>query len=277
MAEKKSDAAEGGGAAKVKRRSRGASFPSMTLAEAVALIKKIASSGTTHTNAAVASILGHQTANSGPYRTKAAGLKDFGLLSGRGDELTVTRLGLEIVHPGIGVDTDASLKRAFRSCKLFATVFDSLPKGDELEVDALASTALYNHGVAAQAKDAFARSFVKSGELAGVLITLDSGKIRLSEEAHNLAADDGAPGFETAPAAQAPRREGGTRQYAFPTTAVVNHGWPISGGTIRFVVESTRPLPATAYGLIQSVIEAGDKLAQMLGLEEAPEDDLATK
>ena len=260
---------EGSAPGKAPRRARGTGFPSMPLSDAVILIKKVASYGNTHTNAAVASFLGHQTPNSGPYRTKVAALKDYGLLAGRGDELTVTALGSEITHPGLDADPKASLARAFRSCKLFAAVYDELPTDRDLEVSALANSALHNHGVAAQAKDAFARSFVKSGESAGLLVSVADGRIRLDEPIGDT--PDASEVEVESPQVRAPAgRENPVRPVS--STAVVNHSWPIEGGTIRFVVESSRPLPASAYGVIGTVIEAGDKLAGMLGLVEvAPE------
>lgn len=258
---------------KAPKRAPGASFPSMSLSEAVTLIKKVASYGNTHTTAAVASFLGHQTSNSGPYRTKLAALKDYGLLSGRGDDLTVTPLALELVHPGLDADPKSSLSRAFRSCKLFASVYDGLPKDRDLEVVALANSALHNHGVATQAKDAFASSFVKSGETAGLLVLVDGGKIRLLDEAAEGPSDSVNPDSGGAHASRIPKGSVTPALPPVPESAVVNHSWQITGGTIRFIVESSRPLPATAYSMIGSVIEAGDKLAAMLGPAEVASDD----
>lgn len=166
----------------------------------------------------------------------------------------------------------ASLSKAFRSCKLFAAVYDGLPKDRDLEVSALANSALHNHGVASQSKDAFARSFVKSGETAGLLASVGEGRIRLAEAVDAPAGSSEVEEFEN-PDFRVPA---GRQAHVSPvlSTAVVNHSWPIEGGTIRFVVESSRPLPAMAYGVIGTVIEAGDKLAGMLGLVEvSPESD----
>lgn len=266
------DAQPSGG--KSAKRARGASFPTMPLGEAVTLVKKIASYGTTHTNAAVASFLGHQTANSGPYRTKVAALKDYGLLTGRGDELTVTPLALELAHPGLDTNPQDSLAVAFRFCKLFSTVYDALPKGRELDVEALTNSALHNHGVSTQAKDAFAKSFVKSGETAGLLESLGDGKIRLSEgPVVGVASDADADGPNEVPLAKPSSGREAPAANRMSASAVVNHSWPINGGAIHFIVESSRPLPATAYGVIGSVIEAGDKLAAMLGTQEVDPDD----
>lgn len=264
-----------GGASKVSKRSRGASFPAIPLADAVALVKKIASYGTTHTNAAIASFLGHQTANSGPYRTKVAALKDFGLLTGRGDELTVTPLALQLTNPGLDPNVQDCLATAFGSCRLFLTVYEALPTGRELDVQALANSALHNHGVATQAKDSFAKSFVKSGVTAGLFESLDNNKIRLSEKATTttIPIEHEAPTPEDGDLIDKSSERNEASTLRLPTNAVVNHIWPIDDGVIHFIIESSRPLPAAAYGVIGTVIEAGDKLANMLGIREVALED----
>lgn len=259
---------------KAPKRARGASFPAMPLADAVTMIKKIASYGNSHTNAAVASFLGHSTSNSGPYRSKIAALKDYGLLTGKGDDLAVTPLALEIAHPGLDADVDASLRAAFLKCSLFQTVYSALPKGSSLQVEALANSAMHNHGVAAQAKDTFATVFVKSGVTAGLIEQIDAEHVRLLDgESASMAEGDlgseqgngdgmGAP--QTASTVSASATSFAAPQIA-AANALVSHAWPIAGGTIRFTIESSTPLPAGAYSVIGTVIEAGDKLAAMLG------------
>lgn len=256
-------------AAKLPKRARGAGFPSMPLAEAVAMVKKIASYGTTHTNAAVASFLGHTTANSGPYRSKIAALKDYGLLTGRGDDLTVAPLALEIAHPGFDADPQNSLRAAFHNCKLFTVVYEALPKDRELEISSLANSAMHNHGVAAQSKDTFASVFVKSGVTAGLIEELDAAHVRLHDAKTSSAVEEHDEGDSPARVEDEGRATSSPAVVSEPirasTTAVVNHAWPITGGTIRFTIESSSPLPAAAYAVIGTVISAGDKLAEMLG------------
>lgn len=259
------------GKAKQNRRAAGVGFPSMPLGDAVTLVKKIASYGTTHTDAAVASFLGHSTANSGPFRSKLAALKDYGLLAGKSTELTVTPLALEIVHPGLEVDPRESLEAAFLKCKLFATVLDALPKDHDLEIVGLANTAMHNHGVSPQSKEIFAASFVKSGILAGLVEEVDAERIRIPSSVdapppgHSSldGEQSGGPGLsaQTNSARSGPVVRSGLSE---PTNAVVSHSWPIDGGTIRFTIETSVTLPASAYAVIGSVIEAGDKLAVSL-------------
>ncbi|MEV7826393.1 hypothetical protein [Microbacterium enclense] len=279
MADTQTEAANGE-AEKVKqtRRAAGVGFPSMPLGDAVTLVKKIASYGTTHTDAAVASFLGHSTANSGPFRSKLAALKDYGLLAGRSTELTVTPLALEIVHPGLDADPHESLKAAFLKCKVFATVLDALPKDHDLEVAGLANTAMHNHGVAPQSKEVFAASFVKSGVLAGLVEEVDAGRIRIPSSTATTSPEhspaEGQQSGDVASLTHAiPVSSGSVTRSSLPepTNAVVNHSWPIDGGTVRFTIESSVTLPASAYAVVGSVIAAGDTLAELL--TSAPESD----
>lgn len=259
--------------AKHTRRAAGVGFPSMPLGDAVSLIKKIASYGNTHTDAAIAAFLGHSTSNSGPFRSKLAAMRDYGLIAGKSGELTVTPLALEILHPGLDADPQSSLRAAFGKCKIFVTVMDALPKDVELELSGLANTAMHNHGVASQSKDAFASSFVKSGVLAGLVEELAESRVRIPSRGADGSTHTHEPAPETTPLVAEVRgttdvggRSGAQRPaLSEPSNAVVNHSWPINGGVVRFSIESTKTLPASAYGVIGAVIEAGDKLAEMLG------------
>lgn len=260
--------------AKMPKRARGASFPAMPLIDAVAMIKKIASYGSTHTNAAVASFLGHSTPNSGPYRSKIAALKDYGFLSGRGDDLSVTPLALEITHPGLDADVQASMRGAFMKCSLFQTVYSALPKDTDLQVAALANSAMHNHGVAPQAKDTFASVFVKSGVSAGLIVEVDAEHVRLVDGEGQTDADVFSEGDDE-PELIAPAGAANATPAAAPEAAqvrsantLVSHSWPIDGGSINFTIESSKPLPAGAYSVIGTVIGEGDKLAEMLGKPE---------
>jgi hypothetical protein len=245
----------------------------MPLADAVTLIKKIASYGNTHTDAAVASFLGHSTANSGPFRSKVAALRDYGLLAGRGGELTVTELALEIAHPGLGADPAASLRAAFLKCKLFAAVFEALPKDVDLDTAGLANTVMHNHGVSSKSKDAFAVSFVKSGVLAGLVKEVDATRVKVLANEESVGTQD----VDHGSSAEHVMGDGAEYRERIPprapavdsATALVSHVWAIDGGHVRFTIESAKTLPASAYGVIGAVIEAGDKLAAMLAAPKA--------
>ncbi|HEX9515355.1 MAG TPA: hypothetical protein VF940_04175 [Streptosporangiaceae bacterium] len=55
--------------------------------------------GWQHTVAEVAGYMGHATINSGAFRGKLAALRDYGLVSGRGESLEITPIGRKIAIP----------------------------------------------------------------------------------------------------------------------------------------------------------------------------------
>lgn len=264
-----------------RKKSRGAGFPSIPLGMAVQEIKKVASFGAAHTADTIAGHLGHNTANSGPFRGKLAALKDFGLVSGRGGELFVTSLGMELTHPGTETDTEELMRRAFRSCSIFAELLDSLSTNVDLQISGVASNAVHKHGIAPGSKDAFATSFVKSAEAAGLIEMASDNAIRVKDNSSPVrteeSRDDAGRRENGRNASKGQDTGSGSRNIPqhnqLGSTPVINHFWPLSGGSMALIVEYDKPLPATAYGLIQGVIEAGDKLAEMLGIPQSPGDD----
>jgi hypothetical protein len=150
-------------------------------------------------------------------------------------------------------------------------VFDALPKDHELELSGLANTAMHNHGIASQSKDSFALSFVESGALAGLIERVGTTHVRIPSNGPPapIPVDDDIADDEAAqdrPATTPPPVRSGLSAppATAPANAVVNHSWPIEGGVIRFTIETSITLPATAYGVVGTVITAGDKLAELL-------------
>ena len=91
-----------------KKATRSAGFPSLTLTEALAQVQKLASFGGEHDDASAAGLMGHKSP-SGPYRTKMAALRDYGLV-GRGDPFKVTPLGVNEQLGKHQTDESAALK-----------------------------------------------------------------------------------------------------------------------------------------------------------------------
>lgn len=255
------------GKVKSRRVARSAGFPGVTLADAVELTKRVANYGTKHTAESVAGHLGHSTTNSGPFRSKVAALKDYGLLSGRGDEIIVTVLGKELAHPGVTTDSQALLRAAFGSCELFATLIDALPVGVRLKPESIGNTAVTNYNVSPASKVTFTHSFVDSAEAAGFLEKLSDGDVQKIETEGS-----GAPFTREELEEAAEERDSGGASLARKRTPlvgsgvipVVHHVWPLPGGAMTYVLEFDAPLPAQAYGMIKSLIEAGDALRNFL-------------
>jgi len=57
--------------------------------------------------------MGHATINSGAFRGKLAALRDYGLVSGRGESLEITPIGRKIAIPETEAERQAALREAF--------------------------------------------------------------------------------------------------------------------------------------------------------------------
>ncbi|SRR6266851_6998875 len=248
--------------------SRGIGFPQMPLSEAVKAIQDIGKYGFEHATTAVAGYLGHQTANSGPYRAKLSALKDWNLVKASGDRISLTDLGRRVAAPPSGQLEQADLQQVFLSCQVFATLYNSMAKERDLDRASLANTAVHNLRVNIKSKDRFVDSFATSAVAVGLAEQKgDKIKLLLSDQAQpNEASGSG----ETETAARlmtpAPRP---TAPPARSTTTPVVWRQPIAlvGGELILELLLDRPIPAAAFAHLQSVAEALDGLADALGRE----------
>src|SRR4051794_34763352 len=102
-------------------KKRGVGFPAMPLQEAVDAVVLAGQHGPDHTNDAFATYLGHQTANSGAFRSKLASLRDWGLISrGTRDRVRLSSLAQDLVLAAPDhYRARHFLLTAFESCRLF--------------------------------------------------------------------------------------------------------------------------------------------------------------
>jgi hypothetical protein len=249
---------------KSPKRSRGTGFPRMSLPDAVAAIKSIAAYGFQHEEETVAGYLGHTTANSGPFRTKVAALRDYGLLSA--DGYSITELGQQLSHPDPAAEGEEreAMKKAFRKSDTLAKVYDSLRPGVGLTAEGIGNTAVRNFGVSPGSKTDFEGSFVQSAVAAGLMTRTDDGELRVAtqdggEESEKERPDDEI--VDDAVDARKPRRLQGV--------PVVHHTWKVASGEILFEIVLSGTMRASAYGQIQKIIEQGDQLAELIGPEDA--------
>lgn len=256
-----------GRASTTARRQRGAGFPRLSLAQAVDAIKSISAFGFRHNEEAVAGYLGHKTANSGPFRSKVAALRDFDLLSNDGYD--VTSLGQELSHPDPrqpGGEQDA-LKRAFRNAEIFTKLYDSLQPGHPFSTDGVGNAAVRQFGVSPGSKSDFVDSFEGSVLAAGLMERTDDGQLRVvTSRLDEVEAEEGVDAEDEMPPVGQRRKV--RRSGAVP---VVHHTWQVTDGEIVFEVMLDGKMPATAYGQIQKIIEQGDALAEIIGLADADE------
>src|SRR4051794_23141237 len=103
------------------RRPRGTGFPSFPLDEAHKAIKNAAKYGRVPADAAFAGYLGPDTTNSGPFRTKMASLRDWGLVERPSDgQVPITDLGHRLAHPDSDEQELGLLREAFFNAVPFA-------------------------------------------------------------------------------------------------------------------------------------------------------------
>lgn len=277
--------------------SRGAGFPVVDLATAVETIHKVGEHGGDFANSAFAQYLGHTTPNSGPYRSKVAALKDWGLVSVKGGRVLLTDLGKDVAKSPDPMADQGVLRRAFESCKIFKAFYDDSAKGVPLKTDPLARSAVFDHKVSAKSKEKFISMLVDSAVTVGLAVRDEAGTVTFNSAAGALAAtpdarnaedEDPAPAPDEVPHDSAPARGSAApaaRSQAAPSApaesgvpVLLRQVWPTATGEVVLAIHSTQPLPASAFGLVGTVVQAAEDLAKSIGLpaaEEpaAPEDD----
>lgn len=270
---------------------RGAGFPVMDLATAVDLIHKVGEYGGEFGKSTFAQYLGHTTANSGPYRTKVASLRDWALVTTQGGRVLLTDLGKAVAKSPDPMADEVLLRSAFDSCRIFKAFYDNTAKGVALKRDTLGRAAVFDHKVSAKSQDKFVSLLVESAVTVGLAAHDEAGTVTFKPAA---AAEIGAPRLEDlAPDARRedpdpdPARGGSARprrQLAAPPPAesavpvLLRQVWPTANGEVVLAVHSTAPLPASAFGLVGTAVQAAEDLARSIGLptaEEAEGDDAA--
>lgn len=248
-------------------RSRGTGFPLIPLPDAVERLTQIGRYGKEHSRTGFAQYLGHKTPDSGPFKRKLAAFRDWSFVTTSANTITLTDLAMRLAMPPDEEAFASDLREAFRGCDPFMTVFDAMAKGVELDVSAIANTAVHRLGVAPAARMAFATSFAKSAVYVGLATENSAGRIELrpidlpatpsvSREA------PGAADVQPSPRLPAPAT-------ALQTSMALP--WDVEGGRIVLQIDLDHPLPSDAFteiGRISSVIE---RLADVLGRRQGVE------
>jgi hypothetical protein len=251
-----------------KALSRGTGFPVLSLPEAAKIVRDAGAYGKQHTTAALAAYAGHQTANSGPWKQKAAALREWGLIIAQGTEtVALTERALQIAHPESPEKAQAALFDAFKGSKLFMTIYDDLAKNSELSIAQLGNKAVTSHGVSVASKDKFTKSFVESAAAVGLAERIGTDKVKVlpipadapSEQVDEQEGDDAAAPAKAQAAGKGKRRVG---------TPVIDQTWQVTDGEVSFSISSGKPLAATTYSEIGKVVTAVEDLVKLLGVEE---------
>jgi hypothetical protein len=250
-------------------RVRSVSFPLLSLPQAVKIIKDAGAYGPRHSRTAIATYGGHSSANSGPFKQKLSALRDWGFISGNGDELELTELAMKIAYPLTPQDGVESLQRAFMGCSIFQELYDTSAKGKPLTLDSISNQALHNLHVSAGAKTSFVRSFVDSAEVVGLLTRLDAERVELKAHSTNVTASGPVPSIsEATPASQTSISDRPERASSKPT---IDQNWIISGGNISFTVTTVQPLASSSFAQLGTIMTAIETLAESLKEEDSDE------
>lgn len=251
------------------KRSRGAGFPVLSLPDAARAVKDLAKYHREHSLETVAKELGHDTTNSGPFRGKLAALKDWGLVSGTGDTVTITELGLELAHSTDDEDEQASLRKAFFKADLFSKMYSHSAKEKALTLENLGNIAVRNHGVGVRSKDKFSQSLADSAVSAGIAERVDQDSIKFKREPDEEGEGrrEAAEGEERDEDGSPDRRRErkASREAAVVAPGVVRQVWPIRSGEIIFEINSHQALDADAFSQVAEIVTKASALAESLG------------
>ncbi len=241
------------------RRRPGVGFPTFNLADTSEALKKLGKYGKTHSTASIATYLGHKTDNSGPFRMKLASMREWGVLAGTGDRLSLTSTGLAIALPTSEDSEKEALQKAFFSAAVFAKTYADVAKDTPLELTALGNNAVHTHGVSITARDDFTRSLVASAIAAGIATAPDSTHVIFSP-----IADVGADAFESGGAEPVGAGPAVRRERPTQAPPVLRQVWPIASGEIVLEILSTSPLKAVDFAQIGKVVSELQNLASQL-------------
>lgn len=247
--------------AKARPRSkRGTGFPVVSLAEASKVLKEAGKYGFEHSVAAFAKYMGHSTTNSGAFRQRLAAFRDWKLIAGRGESVSMTEIARVIALPP---DDDAerrALQTAFGNCVVFFRLYEGSQKNVPLGRDGLGNRAVHDFGVSPSSVNKFVESFVDSAVTAGLAEVFDDGQVALldpTQPDQPALAQSQPSSSNLAPLARA---TGSARI----TEPVVHQAWQIDGGTVLFEIRSAKPLPASAYATVGEVVASLERLAESL-------------
>lgn len=242
------------------RRKPSTGFPVVSLAEASEILKTAGKYGFEHSVAAFAKHMGHSTTNSGAFRQRLAAFRDWKLIAGRGESVTMTDIARIIALPP-DVDVErAALETAFKNCGVFLRLYEGSQKNVPLARPGLGNRAVHDFGVSPSSITKFIDSFVDSAVVAGLAAVMDDDQVTLLDPVHTDQHEHQAQPLVATPVT-GPSRVVGAGGAGPP---LVHQSWPIDGGTIVFEIRSEKPLPASAYATVGEVVASLERLAGTL-------------
>jgi len=240
-----------------RRRKPSTGFPVLDLGEAAAVLARASQHGWEHTVAEIAGYMGHATTNSGAFRAKLAALRDYGLVSGRGESLEITQVGRKIVVPETEQERLAALQEAFANT-VFGPVYQESVKGSPIAIDSIGRRAVSRLGVAPASQGQFGEVFARSAAAAGLAETTGDGKVTLGGKPQARYSDDESPGSSDGIPREKPSASGHQTSRS-ALKPVLDQHWPFPDGEVALTITIARPLSAADFASIGAVVAQIEK------------------
>lgn len=244
------------------RRRPTTGFPVVSLADASLILKEAGKYGFEHSLGEFASYMGHTSTNSGAFRQRLAAMRDWKLIAGRGENISMTDIARVIALPPDDEAELDALRSAFKNCAIFHKLFEDMQKQTSLARQGLGNRAVHAFGVSSNSVSKFVASFVDSAVTAGLAQVDDDGQVTLLDADSGVVSSQGVAEEPIARVSAAGSHR--PLQPGRSASPVVHQAWPIDGGTIIFEVRSDRPLPASAYATVGEVVASLERLSLTL-------------
>ncbi len=160
----------------VSTRSKG--FPRLSLKNAVQIMDKAMKYGRNWSKEEFAAF-GSKTntkgsANSGAFAYRLAALKDYGLITSSKEGVLATDLASRIVKPINDDEYAEAVKEAFLNPAVFSEIIETVEHETELSKTAISEKAVRKLGISRDHMSRFAKNFLDSGKLAGIITETDA-------------------------------------------------------------------------------------------------------
>jgi hypothetical protein len=236
------------------RRKPSTGFPIVPLGEAVEIIRAAARFGTDHSRSAFAQYMGHATTNSGAFKGRLASFRDWGLITTGADQVVLTELGKQIALPPDPQREVDDLRAAFRHAAPFAEIFDTCAKGQPLDLETIANTAVHRVGIAPASKERFVGSFARSVVTARLGTDASGGRLVLGESSGTSIAAE--------PMGEAPARADETLEPV--AGATIRLPWNLTPGSVLLEIRMRDAIPPAAFAKLAAATEAVEELVDVL-------------
>lgn len=154
------------------RPKSGVGFPYFDLEQSIRVAADIhTKGGNACSSDQIAAWLGYQNVKSGTFLTRLAAARQFGLIAGQGERITVTERALQILAPVMPSDAEAAKAEAFLDVDLFSRIYEQF-KGSVLPPEiGLKNLFANTFKIVPDRVQVAIRTFLNSAEQAGFFST----------------------------------------------------------------------------------------------------------